>query len=1308
MILASSICLDLIQAIALYFVKEYHCEASILNVSSIAGKALLLILESQSKRHILREEWQNWSLEETESAFSIAFYWWVNSLLRKGRSKLLELDSLSSIPRALSSTTLRERMRTCWESRSKPEKRYALAWALTQCTMWEHLRAIPYMLVATSLRYAQPVVISRLIRFVSDPPVESQRRLEGVKLVVSVIVIYVGLATMDSRRDNAKRRVTVAAKGSLIGIIHDKALRSRDDDSSAITLIGNDVEDVQMSMGWFHVLWSSLLSLAFGLYLLSSKLGWASLVPVVLVLITSQCGKYVSRNFVSKQRAWSDATQKRIDLIKTVLQSLKSIKMMGFTREMEAKAEVARDDELSAGLATYWLDVCLAGCASFLNVVGPAITFVVYTILAKMTGNAPLDTDRVFTSFALIQMVTLPANSILFILPDFIAAIAGFDRIQKYLLEPDHTDDRALHWDATTVSTSESTQKLDQPVSSESMSSSNEGTAVLINDATFRYCSGNRPILDHVNLQVESGSLVAVTGVIGSGKTTLARIILGDLSLDSGTISTSSKHMAFCAQTPWLRSGTIREIIAGGPSAAIEDEKWYQKVLHACDLQYDVIKLPQGDKTLVGSGGISLSGGQRQRVALARAVYSELDTLILDDVLSALDSATTDRIMRRLVGPSGLLRELKRTVILITHATKRLDPFDRIITLGIDGSISEQRSFKEIDPPTSANFQEDTEMIDHQPESGQESPVLATKPPVPEISMQDVRKIGDSSIYQFYVRAIGKWRVLIVVMIMISSASFAMLIQNWLRWWTADKESGKRTGLYLSLYCLFSVGHWLSLTAISTVALLIVPSSGRVLHGQLLRTVLNAPLSFITSSDIGTTLSRFSQDMKQVDRRLPSQVTGLGSQAFKLLAQMLLLYTAQTYMLTTFPILVVVIYLIQKIYLYTSRQLRWLTMEANALPSNSLLETVQGITTIRAFGWEDSYILDNSEALDTSQKPSYILLAAEQWLALVLDLIVAAVAFINALLIVTRKDVTPGEVGISMNVILSVNLVLLVTVQSWANFDASLGVISRIKEFTSTVHPEPQSQTECLIPKSWPSEGAVSMKNVVARYATVEDPALTAANAIDNVSLDISTGQRVGICGRTGSGKSSLLLTLLRFLDPSEGVITIDDVDTASVPHDRVRSSLITIPQDTFFLMGDSIRNNLDFSGTAPDNEIIAALKKVHLPLEPLAENAGLTTSLYLDLPMKEWPLSQGQMQLFSLGRALLLRSSRGKVLLLDEATSNIDLETDRLVQKVIREEFHGYTVIMIAHRPETVSDADSIVTMDQGHIVEKLIDYDG
>lgn len=303
---------------------------------------------------------------------------------------------------------------------------------------------------------------------------------------------------------------------------------------------------------------------------------------------------------------------------------------MGYSPNIEEKVQAARDNELTAGLATYWLDVLLGGCgkytlyydarqllisvayqASFINVVGPAITLGIYTIVAKLTGSPLLDTDRVFTSFALIQMVTLPANSILFLVPDFIAAIAGFDRIQKFLLEPTHEDSRMGLAHRTPVDSINvdllSGNSAGRPIHSKDYS-------IKLQDVSVRFHTEGPLVLKGINIEIESGWLVMVTGVTGSGKTTLARTVIGDLQAESGFITTSSRQMAFCAQSPWLPNGTIRDLIAGPPGSKVTDEKWYQRILHACDLQYDLSKLPNGDMTFLESGGNSLSGGQRQRV----------------------------------------------------------------------------------------------------------------------------------------------------------------------------------------------------------------------------------------------------------------------------------------------------------------------------------------------------------------------------------------------------------------------------------------------------------------------------------------------------------------------------------------------------------------------------------------------------------------------------------------------------------------------------------------------------------------------
>ncbi|KAJ5266794.1 P-loop containing nucleoside triphosphate hydrolase protein [Penicillium angulare] len=282
-VLILSISRDLLQVFLLRYIGQ--CRISVLSEATIIAKTVLLILELQSKRSILREPWQGLSFEETESSFSQSFFWWVNSLLRRGRYELFEIEDLPQLPRDLSSQLLREKMKHYWEIRPKPERRYELAFALVKCTFWENIRVVPFMLAAMGLQYMQPVLISLLIRFVNTPDPDGQRELRGFGLILLTLKIYLGLAVLKGRRDTAQRRVTIVSKGSLMSLIHHKSLiSSNDSNHSAITLIGNDVEDVQRAMQWFHVIWSSIISFGVGLYLLSLQLGWASIVPVILVV----------------------------------------------------------------------------------------------------------------------------------------------------------------------------------------------------------------------------------------------------------------------------------------------------------------------------------------------------------------------------------------------------------------------------------------------------------------------------------------------------------------------------------------------------------------------------------------------------------------------------------------------------------------------------------------------------------------------------------------------------------------------------------------------------------------------------------------------------------------------------------------------------------------------------------------------------------------------------------------------------------------------------------------------------------------
>ncbi|KXG53458.1 ABC transporter, transmembrane domain, type 1 [Penicillium griseofulvum] len=1139
--------------------------------------------------------------------------------------------------------------------------------------------------------------MSHLIGYVSDPPTGDTARIRGFKLLSVTMLIYVGSALFNGRREAAKRRAMIAVKGSLIGILHEKTLQCNDDGHSALGLMTNDVEELQMAFGWAHVIWSSFISLSLGLYLLASRLGWASIIPLMLVLLTSQCGRYATKHFVKKRRAWNDATRFRVGLTKALLENLKPIKMMGYSHVMESKVRAARDNELRAGLVTSQLDVIMAASGSFSNVVSPAITLALYIVFARTSGNVALDADLLFTSFALIQMVTLPATSIMFLLPELVEAMAGFDRLQKFLLQPDHQDNCKLL---------EGQVKHFLAYIWGDQFRHDDDYAILMKFATVRYETSDLPVLNNINLEIRPGWLVLVVGATGSGKTTLAKTILGDVRLQSGSVSTSPNNIAFCAQSPWLRDGTIRDIIAGPPGCRVTDEKWYQRVLHACDLEVDLFGLPNGDNTVVSGGGMSLSAGQKERLALARAVYSGLDIIILDDALSSVDEETASRVMQRLLGPTGLLRELNKTVVMITDSKDLLGNSDLIVILNPDGTICEQgvwddpkvqSCYNELDP------QPDIELPQDKPKKEiQQMNVPRPDYSMPEESMDVLLRPVNSTIYKQYVATIGVYRFLVAIFIFLSSAAFVVFIQTWFRMWTEDEAGGKRITFYIGVYFALTIGHWVSLTGIGTIKFLVVPTFGRALHDQLLTTVIKAPLSFITSTDIETTLSRFSEDMMQIDRKIPREIVALGSQTFKLLAQITLLSASQKYNLIVLPVFAIIVYVIQGMYLVTSRQIKKLCMETRSLPNDSFVETAQGMVTIRAFGWEKAYSLENSRALDASQSSSYTLHVLEQSFGLVLDLIVAGVVLVHVAFIVTftGTTMTAGDVGISMNVILMLNMTLMTTVQSWANFDTSLNMVSRIRSFATTVAPETQPSQQYPIPKLWPSSGEMDLVNVVVSQG--KQPAASVNTTVD-VSFKMAPVHKIAVCGPTGSGKSSLLLSFLRMIDLSEGTIIIDGLDLSSISRDLIRSRIITIPQDSFIILNDTVRENLDVLGITTDKKIVETLKKVHLwsSLESRAIDFGLSRTFYLDMPMKAWPLSESQMQLISLARALLLRSPRGKILLFEESTSKVDTETSKFVQEVIDEEFRDSTIIVVGHRLETISNSDSIIVMDKGGIVE-------
>lgn len=461
----------------------------------------------------------------------------------------------------------------------------------------------------------------------------------------------------------------------------------------------------------------------------------------------------------------------------------------------------------------------------------------------------------------------------------------------------------------------------------------------------------------------------------------------------------------------------------------------------------------------------------------------------------------------------------------------------------------------------------------------------------------------------------------------------------------------------------------------------IVPTSSCNLHEYLVNKVKKAPLYWLTSTDSGVILNRFSQDMNLIDRSLPAEFLKTSNNFLQCVMSAVFICVGAKFMAPLIPLSVFAIYWIQKFYLRTSRQLRHLDLESKSPLYTQFTETLNGIITIRAFGWQSNFQDEHKQLLEESQKPYYFLFVVQRWLTMVLDLVVAGIAVMLAVFSVFIPNI--GPIGVSLISLITFNQQLAELINFWTLMETSIGAISRVRSFekvpTEDLPPENQDP-----PVTWPSEGSIIFQDVDMSYEPAASPILR------HITLNIPPGSKLGICGRTGSGKSSLILALLRMIEIQSGDVIIDGISLQSYSRDAIRCKITVIPQEPVLFPG-SVRESIAAFKVIDDDRVLRALEKVELREHVMAHGG-------LDAKIDDLPLSAGQRQLVCLARAITMKQ---KILLLDEATSRVDDKTDQLMQQVIRQEFSGCTIIAVAHRAHTLLDFDRIAVIDEGRVVE-------
>ncbi|TQV93218.1 ABC multidrug transporter [Cordyceps javanica] len=1313
------------------------CTISGLSAAVFTGRLFLFILESQTKRSILREPYNGLPAEATSGFLGVLFFWWVNKFLQTGYSKALSLADMPPLDESLDAVEIRDAMQQEWERKRNSKSRHALMLALLKTSWRPNIYVFIPRLLCTILRCCQPLLISRAIIFFSQELSPFEDRNEAFCLIFFTFIIYTGLPICNGAYTRLLARVNIVERMALVGAIYNDCLLVKEgvfDESAAVALMSNDVSGAAGFWDLFHDVWSQLLEVGIGMYMLAKELGWVCIFPVLVVFCISWVVEFITANLADRQVAFSRATQSRISTTKAVLDSMKNIKMMGLVEQMKTRIQGTRTYELEKFAAFYRLLLAFFTSSVALHLFSPAITLILYAVQAQIRGAKSVDTEMVFTSLAIIAIVATPANSLLGVFPEVASVLASFDRIQSYLRIPSREDRRQFIETSRPMS--------DQGQLSALPSAPNDKTTVKFDNVNIRPASTADLALKNISTMWKQGDLVVISGSVGSGKTTLAKALLGELLQDSGIIQTAHKTAAYCAQVAWLVNGTVREVICRlGNGRSIFDAVWYQRVVHACDLEEDFRQMPNGDQTVIGSRGITLSGGQKQRIALARAIFAREDIIILDDTLSALDASTQRHITNSLFGPNGLFKELGTTVVLITHTIQYLPLADHIIILDAKGGVAEQGAWNVLRAGTGYTSKivlghDNKEAEDLAPDRIKFGDGVLQELEKSDDIHQTTRATGDVTLYKYYFSAIGIPRLLLLLVSLTLYSIFVGIIPYWLKW--MGESGGLYMWFYTGIYFLLSLGAFASVAvAISTIFLVIAPHSGHTLHERLLRTVMHAPQAYFATTDTGITLNRFSSDIRMIDRSLPFALFQVFQAIFLLLSQFILLCIVQPLIMITLPFTILAVYSIQKVYLTTSRQLRAVDLEARALVNSSFLETLEGVATIRAFGWQQAFSKDNAQKLDLSLRPDYMLTCVQRWLDLVLDLIVPGLAIcVISLGVIFKGTTTGGQIGLALNVILQANRYILRLVSAWTSLETSLGAISRVRDFEQSVLPEEEPGRNPRPPPGWPAHGAVEFANVSASYHE-------SALALDGITVTLAPGMKVGVVGRTGSGKTSLLLSLVRLVElQGSGKVRVDGLDICDLSRDAMRARIITVPQDPMLVKNDTVRQNLDIAAAdLSDEEMVRVLERVGLwrvllarrdrgnysesssvvpgddtqKKSPLAQsveaedgeqlscdesNNKLAADI-LDLTMESVPLSQGQQQLFSLARALLMRHLRGRLVLLDEATSSVDTETDKLMQGILREDFQDYTVITVAHRLDTIMDSDVVLAMHGGKLVE-------
>ncbi|KAJ3217850.1 Multidrug resistance-associated protein 4 [Dinochytrium kinnereticum] len=1191
---------------------------------------------------------------------------YMNPIIRTGIKRELSPDDYMPVEDADNSETLSSHLIASWEAEMR--RANASPKGPTSVRLWRAVAAVfgwgfvwPGLvsLLETFVKIGEALMLGVLLRWFQDP---NSTSTQGYLYALALSGCVLMHAVLHHIEFFLAMRIGMQIRIAFITTIYRKCLALSISHTSStgliVNLVSNDVQRFEDAAPFAHFIWLGPVEVLLITYFMYLEIGFAAFAAVgaLLALIPIQGG--FARQFSSLRKRTVGYRDDRIKSISDSLAGIMVVKLYAWEEPFKKSINSVRDQEMH-----------VIRKASVLRAMNEAFYFASPAVIEIFA----------FLTYWLMGGELTPAKKALQFISE---SLVSLNRIQSFLSLPEMTARRNEAAEAALL------EELNDPT-----------VDIVIQNGNFSWGANGlesggasaKTILRNLDITVKRGESVAVVGPVGSGKSSLLNALLGEMEPLPGTrMAIRSRKIAYCTQTPFILSGSIKDNITFGRPL---DEKWLSEVIKACAMDSDIKLFSDGVETVIGERGVTLSGGQRARLALARAVYSNADIYLLDDPLSAVDTKVGRHLFEKCI--NGILKE--KTRILVTHQLQFSRRCSSIILLE-NGTISAKgdhafvistldssfaSTMKEMD--AGRNKSADGEEEDEPDVDALFSDASAAKVEVEEASPKETKALLDPkedipsprkssgglikkeesasgsvplSTYITFFRSGSTVIVATILFILLVMGQITILLTNWYlsRWSLLDYSSQRWFG-HAVIFLALAIGT-------------LVVSLGRSV--MFFTICLNAT--------------------ETIFRKMISSSFFEGFE-FKILGTFAIAVTIIPWVLFSVPVIGIVFFYLRKYYIASSRQIKRYEAVTRSPVYSNIPATLEGLSTIRAFGNErafrDSFIALQNE----NTRIFFCFLSAARWLGFRLDVLSAAFLILVAFLAVairTGGGLNPGVVGLLLSYALQLMGLLQWAVRQSAEVENLMVSVERILEYTNLT-PEAPSHTDVKPPTEWPNAGEIAITNMSMAYPNTD------RQVLKDVTVHIPAGTKVGVVGRTGAGKSSLLQALFRLVEPTpENSIVIDSIPTTSLGLEDLRSRISIIPQEPFCFKG-TLRFNLDPFGKYEDAALWKSLEGVEL--KRVVESMPEKLESFVAENGSNW--SVGERQLICLARAILRNS---KLIVMDEATSAVDMRTDALVQQAIRSTdglFASSTVLTIAHRLQTVIDFDMILVLSDGRVVE-------